>query len=42
VGDGNLAAGGVAEFSIHVAPNGAAGARPADYSIVAQGRTAQP
>jgi LysM repeat protein len=40
VGDGTLAAGAVAEFSIRVAPNGEPGALPADYALFAQGRTA--
>jgi len=42
VGDGTLAAGGVIEFEIAIAPNGPAGSLPADYSLAAQGRTAQP
>jgi LysM repeat protein len=42
VGDGTLAAGGVAEFEISIAPNGPAGTLPVDYSLTAQGRTARP
>ncbi len=42
VGNGTLAAGGGGEFEIAIAPNGPAGLLPADYSLVAQGWTAQP
>ncbi len=42
VGDGTLAAGGGGEFAIDIAPNGPAATLPADYSVAAQGRTAQP
>lgn len=42
VGDGTLAAQAVAEFNISLASNGPLGVAPADYTIFAQGRTAQP
>jgi LysM repeat protein len=42
VGDGTLAAGTAAEFTIGFAPNIPPGSTPADYSLAAQGRTAQP
>ncbi|HLF28749.1 MAG TPA: FxLYD domain-containing protein [Anaerolineae bacterium] len=42
VGDGTLAAGGAAEFTIDIVPNGPVGSIPDHYVLAAQGRTAQP
>jgi LysM repeat protein len=42
VGDGTLVAGGVAEFEIALTPGGPAGVMPDDYTLGAEGRTAQP